>query len=337
MLEKSMRLGFTALLVGLVAAVGLVVFLYAQPADAAFLGQNGRLVFASGMNSGPGVNNPEGDTEIFTMNPDGTRLVQLTHNSAYDYDPAWSADGKKIAFSSNRAPNPVGSNDTEVYVMRADGTNQRRVTDSLGNNWNPAWSPSGRKIAFQSSRHVTEEDYLNTEIYVVRVDGTGERRLTDNTTSDLMPDWSPNGKKIAFYRYIDAERDSDIFVMYSDGTNQRRVIDTPGYDYDPDWAPDGTKITFQTGYQALYKVRADGTGLTNLTNNPSVRWDDVGDPSWSPNGKKIAFSGGRVVGYDPRVGEPIIEEGIYLINPDGSGLKMIPGTSGSSGLDWQAR
>ena len=70
----------TVLLAGLFSQV--------QPADAAFPGQNGKLVFGSSMNSGPGVDNPEGDYEIFTINPDGTGLVQLTHNSADDYYPA---------------------------------------------------------------------------------------------------------------------------------------------------------------------------------------------------------------------------------------------------------
>jgi Tol biopolymer transport system component len=328
-LSATVVLGLVA---ACMAALGAAVL---KPAEAAFPGQNGRLVFGGSMSSGPGVDNPEGDSEIFTMNPDGTKLVQLTHNSAHDYDPAWSPDGENIGFSSNREPNPDEPNNTEVYVMSADGTNQRRVTDSLKDNWNPAWSPSGEEIAFQSNRHVT-----NTEIYVVRVDGTDERRLTNNTASDLMPDWSPSGEEIAFYRSIVGESDSDIFLMNSDGTNQRRLIDTPGYDYDPDWSPDGGEITFQSGNESLYKIRADSTGLTNLTNSPSVTWDLVFSPSWAPDGKTIAFSGMRVVGHDPIDGLPIRESGIYRINPDGSGLTKIPGTvslGGNYGLEWQPK
>jgi Tol biopolymer transport system component len=311
-----------------------------QPADAAFPGQNGRLVFAGSMSSGLGVENPEGDYEIFTINPDGTGLVQLTHNSGLDYDPAWSPDGESIAFSSDSGV------DSGVYVMNADGTNQRRVTDFLGGD--PSWSPSGEELAFRTSRHQTAENPINSEIYVVKVDGTDERRLTNNTASELMPEWSPSGEEIAYYSTLYSGVStvgSDILVMNSDGTNQRKVTDTPGYDYDPDWSPDGREITFlnygETGQnpQNIYKIRADGTGLTNLTDTPSFTWWTLNSPSWSPDGKKIAFWGWRVVSYDNDADIFTFDKGIHLMNPDGSGVTKIPGTDDFSAidLDWQPK
>jgi TolB protein len=330
--------------VAVFAVLLATLFAPVQPADAAFPGQNGSLVFGSSMRSGLGVDNPEGDYEIFTINPDGTGLVQLTHNSARDSDPAWSPDGKSIAFTSNQEPNPDGSDDYEVYVMSADGTNQRKVTDSPGDNLDPSWSPNGTELAFQSKRHVTAdgEGYINSEIYVVKVDGTDERRLTNNTASDLMPDWSPSGEEIAYYSTLYSgvgTSGSDILVMNSDGTNQRKVTDTPRYDYSPDWSPDGREITFQNDYGSLKKIRADGTGLTNLTDPLVVRWWYLDNPTWAPDGKKIAFWGKRIVSYDNDADLFTFDPGIYLMNPDGSGVTKIPGTDGSEpfGLDWQSK
>jgi Tol biopolymer transport system component len=306
---------------------------WSEPAKASLPGENGRLVFASGASSGPGINNPTYDTEIFTIRPDGTGLVQLTHNKLYDYDPAWSPNGNKIAYSH-------GSGDaTDIYVMRADGTQKMLLTDSRGTNWNPTWSANGARIAFQSNRDVTNTTPVNTNIYSVRNDGTGEKQLTKNTASDLMPDWSPDGTKIAFYttRYSTNDNSSsDIAVMNADGSNPRRLTSTPGYDYDPAWSPNGGRIAFSNAAD-IYKIRADGTGLKNVTatQNP----DDFSyDPAWSSDGTKIAFGGARAVAFDPDLGEYIYERGIYLINPDGSGESKIPGTenfSGTGGIDWQ--
>ena len=341
-MTRSNRLKVLLAAASVAALTVLLSALFApvQPADAAFPGQNGKLVFGSYMSSGPGVDNPEGDSEIFTINPDGTGLVQLTHNSGWDYDPAWSPDGESIAFSSDSG---VYSG---VYVMNADGTNQRRVTDFLGGD--PSWSPSGAELAFRTSRHQTAENSLNSEIYVVRVDGTDERRLTNNTASELMPEWSPSGEEIAYYSTLSNNVDafgSDISVMNSDGTNQRRVTDNPGYAYDPDWSPDGREITFlniggsSQNYYNIYKVRADGTGLTNLTDTPWFTWESLTNPAWSPDGKKIAFYGRRVVSFDDDVGEHILDPGIYLMNPDGSGVTKIPGTDFTAviDLDWQPK
>ena len=80
-------------------------------------------------------------------------------------DPAWSPDGRKIAFLNGRDGN------SEVYVMNANGSGQRNLTRNPGNDADPAWSPDGRKIAFVSNRDG------NDEIYVMNADGSGQRRL----------------------------------------------------------------------------------------------------------------------------------------------------------------
>ena len=132
------------------------------PAEAAFPGKNGLIVFASQRTTGPGVDNPTGDYEIFTMNPDGTNVKQLTNNTVFDGDPAWSPTGKQIAFATNRDGN------TEVYTMAADGTGQTNRTKNPALDDGATWSPDGTKIAFATNRDG------NPEVYVMNADGSSQ-------------------------------------------------------------------------------------------------------------------------------------------------------------------
>jgi Tol biopolymer transport system component len=111
---------------------------------------------------------------------------RLTRSPASDLRPAWSPDGRKIAFLSSRDGNQ------EVYVMNADGSGQRRLTRNPAYDGGPAWydggsawSPDARKIAFVSSRDG------NREVYVMNADGSGQRNLTRSPASEGWFAWSP--------------------------------------------------------------------------------------------------------------------------------------------------
>jgi len=108
-----------------------------------------------------------GNEGIYVMNADGSRQRRLTRNATIYRGLAWSPDGRKIAFASDRRGN------FDIYVMNADGSGMRRLTGNPAQDTAPAWSPDGRKIAFASG-------YLITAIYVMNADGSGERRVMKN-------------------------------------------------------------------------------------------------------------------------------------------------------------
>lgn len=138
------------------------------------------------------------DCEIWVAEADGSSARLLVDSRGRDGDVAWSSDGTRIAFTSDRDRNgrcffhDCWGHNGEIYVMNADGSDPKRLTEDPGDDQFPTWSPDGSRIAFAGLRDVEgavdapEENY---EIYVMRDDGSDVRRLTDNTSWDWHPDW----------------------------------------------------------------------------------------------------------------------------------------------------
>jgi hypothetical protein len=138
-----------------------------------------------------GSSGPNGSTELYVSNIDGTGQLRLTNSTGSeggpmqtgidDNDgeslPSWSPDGTKIAVASNRDGN------WEIYVVNADGSGSQRLTNNPATDLRPRWSPDGTKIAFQTNRDG------NQEVYSMNPDGSGQTNLTNNPASDTLHDW----------------------------------------------------------------------------------------------------------------------------------------------------
>jgi TolB protein len=229
------------------------------------------------------VSDRGGDDDIWVMRADGSRPRVLTRDrpraggpAPLDTAPAWSPDGRRIAFASDRA-----GGEHEIYVMSADGSGVRRLTRTARHviDTTPAWSPDGRRIAFASTR----AGHFNLELFTMRPDGTGLRRLTRTGGSDAVlgddatPSYAPDGSRIAFASNRD--QNNEVYVMDADGSGQRRLTRSArADDLLPRFSPDGARIAFSssgpTGASRVIVMGADGSAPRAL--GPGA------EPSWLP-------------------------------------------------------
>jgi Tol biopolymer transport system component len=218
-----------------------------------------------------------GQSDIWTMRPDGSNHVRLTDDKTDDQIPAWSPNGKKIAWTR------VGDG---IWVMNADGSGKRQITFNASDT-GATWSPDGSRIAFRSIRGG------NRDIYVINVDGTNEQRLTDDPSLDVSPDWSPDGTKIGFT----SERSGTcaVYTMNPDGSNVQKLTPDSMHAARPGWSPDGSHLIFSDNFcvnveSDLFVMDPDGGEITQVTDSP----ENELSKSWSPDGTRVVADFAKV-------------------------------------------
>lgn len=263
----------------------------AAPALAVFPGANGKIAFS--------MRDAAFNTDIYTVNADGTGLKRLTTGTADDIAPEWSPSGTRIAFLSTRGVNGVAV--PRLYTMNADGTNVVQVPGTgrvqLGRG-SVGWSPDGGRIAYfnadsrltvvpaaggtpvaigpaggatqsgvewsrDGARLVFVSDHLGTsvrpEVFTIGATGAGIVRVTRNAVIESMPDYIAAGDRITWGL---ATNDGPFTVARLDGTGPWSMAGVTGAS--PETSPDGRLVVFGTPYNELRVASYTGAGEREL-------------------------------------------------------------------------
>jgi Tol biopolymer transport system component len=281
--------------------LGALALLLALPmtASATYPGSvDGRLAMGSGVN---------GNFDIYTVLPNGRALRRLTTDPLFDACPAWSADGKRIAWCHGvQAQTGI----IDVWTMKANGTGKFQVTDLGGRSFFPDYSPDGSTIVFNSDR-----DGGLIRGYLMDVDGSNLRRIDVDMWVEY-PSFSPDGTSIAFMGALGSNYEIFVADLATDATEQ--LTDSPGHDGWPSWSPDGSAIAFTTvrddcsfapsdlecwvtdqedEHHDIWLIDPDGGDLRRVT-------PEFGHfVAWSPDGRYLLISG----------------YALYVVRTDGSG------------------
>lgn len=254
---------------------------------------------------------PAGSTEV-------TRLTNI--NNSYPYP---SPDGDRVVFESDR------SGVAQIYIMNADGSELRVLTDDPLGAETPVFSPDGKHILFAA--YVAEG---NNDVFIMAADGSERRRITEGPGYDGHPHFSANGKRIVFNsdrttpdRVASwSERWHEIFSVALDGGDLRQHTRCQSVCTFGSLSPDGKKVLYRRTIEGpsfswfltpiqrnseVFIADADGTNAVNLSNNAAFD----GWPRFSPDGGWIVFASNRA--GPAGVGQ------LYLIKPDGSGLRRV--------------
>ncbi len=302
---------------GVLAVAAAALLLVPTAAQASFPGRNGRIAYTQ-LDSAY-------HSQIRTVGPNGGRVRTLTPARGSASDPAFSANGKWIAYSDFKLHRASA---TDIYRMRSNGRHKRRLTGDRHHGHLPAvqedspvFSPNGKWIAF-----VRRTSHGPT-IFKMKRNGHHVRRLSrGRRRNDTGPSWSPNGRWIAFTR-TNKRGKTQIYRMRPNGKHAHRV--TAGVA--PSWSPNGRRIAYHRypphnafSRREIFTVRPNGHGRRQITHLGSV---DALYPSFSPGGHWITFVRGG--------GE------VWKVRANGRGLTKVvaqpAGAGGMSFTSWQAR
>jgi Tol biopolymer transport system component len=308
-MAKTKHFGPLAAAAGALVAVALLVLVLVvvnpQTAKAAFPGQNGRIAFAS--NRDATTNNPD-NYEIYTASSTGTEvnLLRRTNNTAFDTEPAYSPNGNKIAFASDRNATTNNPNNWDIFVVNSTGpanAGLTQITNNSARDRDPNWSPDGSRIVFSSNRGGGNEQ-------IWEVGSTGPEvnpdQITDAPADHRRPAYAPNGNRIVFQFAggINPVPNWNIWTAVPNSPfSYERITAHPADDEEPAYSPDGSRIAFSSNRgdgdpsspPALVEILSADNSGRNLVEIGETNRNLADDekPAFSPDGSKIVFDSNR--------------------------------------------
>ena len=261
----------------------------------------------------------DGNKEIYVMNSDGSKQVNLTRHRADDFGATWSPDRTQILFVSDRTARV-----RDLYLMDADGTNVRRVFRRIKHREQPTWSPDGRSIAY-----VTPNE---NALKIATATGHAERHLTLTSWGGVNPEWAPNGSEIAYdwkggggIRLVNVHTKAISELL----PELRFVM------WYPAWSPTGDSLAFAAfewpknhdgplrvdDKLSLYIADRGGAWIKHLVKEPIVN-----HPTWSTDGSEIL--------YEKRFDDARRERQLFKISVEGGRPEQLTSKGSNYQADW---
>ncbi len=320
LLRPRRRLAVAAALVLLMAAAGAAAYWrsswFGGASPAPMRIEFAQLTTASGAEWFPSLS-PDGEWVIYASDASGRRHIYMqsvggqtpmpisgTASESDDDQPAFSPDGKRVAFWSSREGGGL-------FVMGRTGEAVRKVSPF---GFRPAWSPDGKRLVFATENVELDPQNAVAQSGLWTVDVSTEKPSVLFAGDAVLPSWSPHDRRIAFTTRIGPPVRSDIWTIPATGGQPVPVTNDRPTDWNPVWSADGRYLYFSSdrdGSMNLWRVRIDESSGRTLGEPEPLRVPGSGaaHPSISADGSRLVYSAATItnniqrLAFDPAAGQ----------------------------------
>ena len=232
-----------------------------------------RIAYVTSIRSGSGTTAKE-RIELRIADADGYAPQTIVSSEEPIMSPAWSPDGRRLAYVSFENAQP------SIWIQEVFTGKRQKMTGFKGINGAPAWSPDGRYLALTLSKDG------NPDIFVMDIARRSLRALTRHWSIDTEPSWAPDGKSLVFTS--DRGGKPQIYRVSVNGGEARRVTFEGDYNARASYSPDGRLLTMVTRSGGAYRIATQDVERGDYRVMSTGRLDE--SPSFAPNGSMIIYA-----------------------------------------------